>query len=274
MNVPPNGQVQARMNWIVGNAIARLKLPAKSNRGFTLIELLVVIAIIAILAAMLLPALAGAKEKARRVACLNNIRQLAVGTHLYSNDNNQMIPDMSRDNPNAPGVDSYIGEVGPAIGAFWTNQYGAAVLDCPNLYPFNLNRNHADVAIMLGYFFMGGHLNTPWGPPNDGIGGDTWISPRKTTDSGNLVLVADQNMYYATSPSYAFVPHAQNGPLGGPDANGYSHVIYNNKPLTPLMLGAKGGNVGLLDASAAWKPIKQMGRYSIFHAGGPWIGYW
>jgi prepilin-type N-terminal cleavage/methylation domain-containing protein/prepilin-type processing-associated H-X9-DG protein len=75
-----------------GYAIGSRRSLTRTTCGFTLIELLVVIAIIAILAALLLPALARAKQRAERAGCLNDQRQLQLAGIMYADDNNQYLP--------------------------------------------------------------------------------------------------------------------------------------------------------------------------------------
>lgn len=225
--------------------------------AFTLIEMLVVIAVIAILASLLLPALAGGKERARRVTCKGHIRQFIIACHNYAMDHGDMLPSGRSDNPNPD--DSHT----PVLSTKTREQllYYAGnprILECPSLgEPFNQEGGwfYADYGYVIGYNYLGGHRNTPW-PDLNGFKG--FRSPQHDEEDPSLPLVTDMNDW---SPGFeggkTFAPHGRNGPI--------SHAYDFSNPAaagaSSRDIGAKGGHVGLLDGSVSWKNIQQMERW-------------
>src|SRR5438876_11282738 len=105
-----------------------------NQRAFTLIELLVVIAIIAILASLLLPALARAKEKARSIKCLSNEKQIGLGYLLYASDNSDYLPLAAHEGDAASC--QWFFEIAPYIAKQTASYTGlvakASVVACPS----------------------------------------------------------------------------------------------------------------------------------------------
>jgi prepilin-type N-terminal cleavage/methylation domain-containing protein len=140
---------------------------ASKAGAFTLIELLVVIAIIAILAAMLLPALARSKERATRIGCLNNLRQIGIYFQLYTDDNQDTFP-AHRANDPAFQWDSITNWWGPWIVPYGrnTNLFRCPALRGPQKTRAGTTWNWAfdlwRVAYGYNSFFLGLY---PWGAP-------------------------------------------------------------------------------------------------------------
>src|SRR4051794_2828690 len=105
----------------------------RSEKAFTLIELLVVIAIIAILASLLLPSLSRAKDKAKDIQCVNNLKQLGIALYMYADEHEGKLP-YAEEYPPTP-VDP--ANIYPSIALALSNNVGGAmkVFQCPKDKP-------------------------------------------------------------------------------------------------------------------------------------------
>ena len=235
-------------NWTLHDWLNGRPRPSRAG-AFTLIELLVVIAIIAILAALLLPVLASAKEKGKRAACKSNMRQAIISVHLYGNDFQDKVPD-GRDNNNE-------WHALRVRNTTYTNlvQYSgnSNILDCPNFTYGSFGRYDPDYGYLIGYCYLGNANMTQWPVSSP----DYWWSPQKLVESGTNYILADANSW---GGGLVMAPHGKTGPCNRvSSASAFpATFIITTANETPRSIGAVGGNVGHLDGSVAWLNLPRM----------------
>jgi type II secretory pathway pseudopilin PulG len=153
-----------------------------------LIELLVVIAIIAILAAMLLPALSAAKMKAQKIACLNNIKQLGTAWIMYNGDNQGRIPSCEPFDPNSLVINSNAWVRGVAAilsppGAF--GQVDAGVYDCTNQNALKLGSIYPYISATGIYRCPSDQRNINGAPYVRSYSMNNWMNGEPFADAAN-----------------------------------------------------------------------------------------